>query len=70
MSEEKKNPDETVSEEDLKKGTWKHDQEVSFNRVNGHLIDLKDAVEKAIDHERAALAKMVGAKDFVRKPKA
>ena len=69
MSEEKK-PEENASAEDLKKGVWKHDQELSFNRVNEHLLNLKDAVEKAIDFERAKLSKMVGAKDLVRKPKA
>lgn len=69
MSEEKK-PEENASPEDLKKGVWKHDQELSFNRVNEHLLNLKDAVEKAVHFERAKLAKMVGAKDLVRKPKA
>lgn len=68
MAEEKK-PEETVSPEDLKKGVWKHDQELSFNRVNEHLHNLKDAVEKAISFERQKLARMVGAKDLVRKPK-
>jgi len=66
-AEEKK--DGTVPEEDLKKGVWKHDQELSFNRVNQHLVTLKDAMEKAIDFERRKLSKMVGAKDLVRKPK-
>jgi hypothetical protein len=69
MSEEKK-PDETVSPEDLKKGVWKHDQELSFNRVNEHLQTLLEATQKAVEFERAKLAKMVGAKDLVRKPKA
>lgn len=68
MSEEKK-PEESVPEEDLKKGVWKHDQEISFNRVNDHLANLKDAVGNAITFERSRLAKMVGAKDLVRKPK-
>ncbi len=69
MQDEKK-PEETPSEEDLKKGVWKHDQELSFNRVNEHLHNLKDAVGQAISFERSKLAKMVGAKDLVRKPKA
>lgn len=69
MSDEKK-PEETVSEDELKKGVWKHDQELSFNRVNVHLQTLLEATNKAIEFERANLAKMVGAKDLVRKPKA
>lgn len=69
MTEEKK-PEETVSPEELKKGVWKHDQELSFNRVNVHLQTLLEATKKAVDYERSQLAKMVGAKDLVRKPKA
>lgn len=68
MSEDKK--DEKVAPEVLEKGTWRHDQELSFNRVNDHLEKLKDACEKAVEFERARLARMVGAKDLVRKPKA
>jgi hypothetical protein len=68
MSEDKKE-EEKVDPELLKKGTWRHDQELSFNRVNQHLVTLKDAMEKAIDFERRKLSKMVGAKDLVRKPK-
>lgn len=67
--EDEKKQDGTVSEEDLKKGVWKHDQELSFNRVNDHLHNLKDKVGDAIAFERRRLAKMVGAKDLVRKPK-
>lgn len=69
MAEEKKPEEEKVAPEVLEKGTWRHDQELSFNRVNDHLLNLKDAVKKAVDFERHKLAKMVGAKDLVRKPK-
>lgn len=69
MSEEKKPEEEKVGPELLEKGTWKHDQELSFNRVNEHLKTLKFAVEQAVESERRRLSKMVGAKDLVRKPK-
>lgn len=64
MSNEKKSP-----VEEAEKGVWMHDQELSFNRVTDHLHNLKDAVNKAIKFERAKLARMVGARDLVRKPK-
>lgn len=67
MAEEKEEP--KVAPEVLEKGTWRHDQEVSFNRVNEHLERLKDACEKAVEFERAKLSRMIGAKDLVRKPK-
>ena len=64
-----KQKEEKVDPELSGKVAWKHDQELSFNRVNSHLVTLKEAMEKAIDFERRSLAKMVGAKDLVRKPK-
>lgn len=48
-------------------GTWKHDQELSFKRITTHLHGVKDAMEKAIEYERMKLAKMIGAKDLVKK---
>ena len=68
MSEDKKD-EEKVDPDLLKKGTWMHDQELSFNRVNEHLKTLQFAVQQAVDFERRRLSRMVGAKDIVRKPK-
>lgn len=48
-------------------GKWMHDQDISFKRVTGHLVTLKDAVQATIDHEKAKLARMIGARDSFRK---
>jgi len=53
--------------EDFKKQAWKHDQELSFKRVIPHLHVLKDALQKTIQHEKAKLAQMIGARDSIRK---
>lgn len=65
MPEEKKEADEKSA--GTTDNVWKHDQELSFKRISAQLHGVKDAMEKAIDYERQKLAKMIGAKDLVKK---
>lgn len=48
-------------------GAWKHDQDISFKRVVPHMHTIKEALQKAISHEKARLQQMVGARDSIRK---
>ena len=58
MSEKIKHPSE---------GTWQHDQQIGFKKLIPHLEVLKNALQKQINHEKAKLAQMVGARDSLRR---
>jgi hypothetical protein len=47
--------------------TWAHDQDLSFKRINGHLQTLVDALQQGVDRYKQELARMIGARDLVRK---
>jgi hypothetical protein len=61
-----------MTEEEKKQstdGSWQHDQQVNFRKFVPHLEVLKLAIQKQINHEKAKLAQMVGARDSIQRKK-